>query len=361
MEFQFRGVWLPAEILQALEAGKVNTREVMLLCVVEALVTPERGCFASNGYLAKRLGCSGETVRRQLQRLEKIGLVKRTTRNGWRREIETAWSRLTPHKTVGGAPQDCGGYNKTKRGGDDVFFEVPETDQTHTEQATALATAIRTILPGRRCNLRTWAGEFALLAKEASGERVEAALAWYAKKIGGDYVPQAYSAKAFRQKFPAIEAAMRRDGGRSTVQAGYRASILAKKLGSLHTWPKGSESQLPQAVEVCLQRYGVWLRGLAEVAQGTAARDAAFASFVRDAALPAESYVCRWLEEVCRDVTGWDGWDGNLMRRVWRQDAQEFRTWGLSLSLEYAGNPERWERLQAAISKTKEGTCEREK
>ena len=77
--------------------------------------------------------------------------------------------------------------------------------------------------------------------------------------------------------------------------------------------------------------------------------------------MPAESYVCRWLEEVCRDVTGWDGWDGNLMRRVWRQDAQEFRTWGLALSLEYAGNVERWERLQAAISKTKEGTCEREK
>ena len=350
MEFQFRGVWLPAEILRALEAGQVNTREVVLLAMVDALVTPERGCWASNDYLAKRLGCSGETVRRMLQRLESLGLVRRILKQGWRREIETAWSRLTPHNSVEGAPQDCGGYNKPEKGVQMPFFDGPQQNDTHKRQAEQLAAAVRQVLPGRRCSVQAWAAEFATLAQEASPERVEAALVWYGQHIGGDYIPQAYSGKTFRQKFPNIEAAMRRHrGGEACVQPSEEALRLVERL-SVITWPKGSGKQLPEAVEISLQRYTAWRQALGWVVDDPPSQAMGrFAVYVKRLCPTPGKHVQEWFEAICRDVSGWDGWNGDLVRRAWRHDSKEFDRWGRQLAVEFAGNAERWGGLQTTI------------
>ena len=53
-------------------------------------------------------------------------------------------------------------------------------------------------------SLDSWANEFYLLRKSEKEEVINKVLDWYIKNIGGEYIPQAFSAAAFRKKFAAI-------------------------------------------------------------------------------------------------------------------------------------------------------------
>jgi hypothetical protein len=358
-EFQFRGVWLPAEILLALEAGKINAREIILLAMVDALVTPARGCWASNTYLGKRLGASPETVRRMLARLEGLGYLRRSQQKGQRREIETAWSRLTPHKTVGGSPQNCGGDNKGKTKEDSVvFFEdlsTPNTDPQDTEIATLLAKAVQGKLPGRRVNVAAWAKQVALLRREATPARVLAAAQWYATAIGGQWVPQAYSAKTFREKFPAIEAAMERAAVRepAALVVGARATGVLRRLEGL-SWPKGSGPQVPQAVQLSLDRFTAWQAARDRVTEDQRAaaciRAYKFGEYLQGTTPAPGAYVEAWFRRVHGMVQNWAGWSGRLSGMAWHMGHDEFQRVGRGWAEDYCGQPARWDAFHKLLA-----------
>lgn len=61
--------------------------------------------------------------------------------------------------------------------------------------------------------IKSWANEFRILSETNNIplSRIKAALKWYAKNIGGQYVPVIESGKAFRTKFINLEAAMDRE------------------------------------------------------------------------------------------------------------------------------------------------------
>ncbi len=62
----------------------------------------------------------------------------------------------------------------------------------------------------RRPSLLQWRKEFAHLLQEAGPARVKKVLDWYLLHIGEDYVPEAFCAKTFKDKFIKIEGAMER-------------------------------------------------------------------------------------------------------------------------------------------------------
>lgn len=61
--------------------------------------------------------------------------------------------------------------------------------------------------------IKYWSNDFRRLVEEneVAIERIEKALDWYAKNIGGEYIPVIESGKSFRDKFGKLEAAMGRN------------------------------------------------------------------------------------------------------------------------------------------------------
>ena len=66
---------------------RLTPADKLIYSAVLGLGRAERGCYASDRYLAQRFGISQRSVSRSLQRLESLGLIYRTHSVGGRRRI----------------------------------------------------------------------------------------------------------------------------------------------------------------------------------------------------------------------------------------------------------------------------------
>ena len=96
------------------------------------------------------------------------------------------------------------------------FFEMtppPDVNPIDLANAEALASAIRArALFQRPYRMTTWAEAFRKLrvVDQVDEARLSNVLKWYCAHIGGEFIPQAYSADGFRKKFLPIEQAYKR-------------------------------------------------------------------------------------------------------------------------------------------------------
>lgn len=65
----------------------------------------------------------------------------------------------------------------------------------------------------RTPNIKSWCRSFAKLERDVPKKKIREVISWYGKNVGEEFIPQAYSAKAFCDKFENIVAAMIRNGG----------------------------------------------------------------------------------------------------------------------------------------------------
>jgi len=91
---EFRGVWIPVEICQLVVEGEITAHQAFLAATIDSLVSEDRGCYASNEYLAQCTGSTAKAVSNAISHLKKKGLVWQTGFDGRTRYLETAWSRL---------------------------------------------------------------------------------------------------------------------------------------------------------------------------------------------------------------------------------------------------------------------------
>lgn len=92
-EYQFRGCWFPPVLMDMIADKKVSLPGAVLLMLVDSLCRHGgKDCWASNEYLGKRLGLSGERVRKIISELRKSGLLIQTGFDGRSRFLSTAWS-----------------------------------------------------------------------------------------------------------------------------------------------------------------------------------------------------------------------------------------------------------------------------
>lgn len=85
MNRNFKGVWIPKHIWLDKNLSVV---ERCLLAEIDSLSSTEKGCIASNGYLAELFGVSVPTITRGIGVLESLGYVVRLSQNGKRRELK---------------------------------------------------------------------------------------------------------------------------------------------------------------------------------------------------------------------------------------------------------------------------------
>ncbi len=90
------------------------------------------------------------------------------------------------------------------------FHDNKETN-AHTFAMTLYRTlAKKTKIMRHVKNMNVWVKEFAGLLTVVEDDDVREVLDWYVANLDGEYVPDARSASTFRDKFPQIQAAMRR-------------------------------------------------------------------------------------------------------------------------------------------------------
>jgi uncharacterized protein YeeX (DUF496 family) len=75
----FKGIWIPKEIWFA---SDLTYAEVILLSEINSLDLDDKGCIASNGYLAKFMGVSERTLRDHITNLKEKNYVYQASFNG---------------------------------------------------------------------------------------------------------------------------------------------------------------------------------------------------------------------------------------------------------------------------------------
>lgn len=220
----------------------------------------------------------------------------------------------------------------------------------------------------RRWSLCYWAKEFAKLFSELGFNvvpedsmdeapcrdmidfRIDAALNWYCDHISDQYAPQAWSAKAFRLKFDAIEAAMKRWQAKNpTVTVSKDAESIAKDLHRLN-WPGRTAEELPVAIQLSLDNY---LKFYLKIKGFDMSKHSVLGGFAKTllARLSYPSnFVAHWFNTEVSWITKAKDFNGSLVPTfVLRIDHEKFQAIGKRESTRYSGDTKLWTRLMKEI------------
>lgn len=376
-ERHFKGVWIPIEILDLAITKQITHGDVLLLSNINALTSRTRGCYASNRYLAETMGWTPRNTQERIAKLRKMGLLH-DVGGGIHRELETAWCRVegvTPHVTPPTTPTSPPTYttdNNTlpsPNGADGGFGMVEPEGIPPTEFdigiTTELLDACRRHLGAshkyvRRAKVSQWADYIRKLRTTDKVEeaRIRRVMDWYHKAIGEEFVPQAFSGEAFRNKFERLEAACKRDI-LSTTTVTQDARDIAARLAMLG-WPKGTGEAVPAATQACLDAYGAWIElrnGFnKKLMNGTAAKYADATRLFNlglhlARTMPAPSqFVEGWMRAVNTRINGWDGFHGELAPYIFKPEQKKFRSMGRGWAEAYCSDPDRWDRYTEVMN-----------
>ena len=70
-----RGTWVPNQLHALVQGGTLSVTEAWMAMLISSLSATEKGCYASNEYLGKKIKKSARNVRYILERLELAGIL----------------------------------------------------------------------------------------------------------------------------------------------------------------------------------------------------------------------------------------------------------------------------------------------
>lgn len=254
---KFSGIWIPADIWNQFMAGGITKTELALLGIIESLVGDE-GCYASNEYLADKLGSTSKSISNLIARLKAKGYIEQIKFDGRRRWLKTCWSRLSQTPPNGGprvnhntVESDCTTISKnteknkpaqntsiSREKEESMSEPVVPTDTVsfsfnsdgvnkfpastkqaavkqkkkpsprHLEWAERLQAAVRSVNGSNgRSKAAEWANHFRLLEEHDGHEAalIERVVGWYCRELvkhqDDPYFPRALCGSSFRKKF----------------------------------------------------------------------------------------------------------------------------------------------------------------
>lgn len=249
----------------------------------------------------------------------------------------------------------------------------------------------RGLVQGRKISPKKWVDEFRLLRAEVGDNtRIDKVMEWYLNHIGDQFVPEAFSGKAFRAKFLQIERAMKKDEKRNpNIPIEDSSKELIKWVGRLH-WRNGSEKQLPIVVQLSLnnwQQFSTTVtklyrvleqkhhthqkrlpaaiatvkgsarnRAIAELrAQtGYSIEQAAVYQFIKAVVIPnlgsKQHFIENWMKKVWHDVKKWKKWSGDLTQFTFAPDHKLFSSMGYDWATKYGNNASLWNRFMEELN-----------
>ena len=71
---KFKGWFIPADMVDLFQEGRITLKEMVLLAIIDSLVTAKgEGCFASNAYLGKKMCLGRDSIQKMISNLKKQG------------------------------------------------------------------------------------------------------------------------------------------------------------------------------------------------------------------------------------------------------------------------------------------------
>ena len=89
-ERDFKGVWIPRDVWLD---RRLTALEKVILIEIDSLDSTERGCYASNAYIAEFCQCSETKVSTAISKLVKLGYLRIKSFNGRLRELKSSLSK----------------------------------------------------------------------------------------------------------------------------------------------------------------------------------------------------------------------------------------------------------------------------
>lgn len=90
-ERDFKGIWIPAEVWLD---ERLNPLEKVILMEIDSLDCGEKGCYASNEYIAGFCQCSESKVAHAVTRLVELGYVSRKSFDGRQRILQSRLAKF---------------------------------------------------------------------------------------------------------------------------------------------------------------------------------------------------------------------------------------------------------------------------
>lgn len=205
-----------------------------------------------------------------------------------------------------------------------------------------------------RYNAPAWARAFLKLRNEAGPKTINAVLSWYCKNMGGEFVPVAYSAVSFRQKFSRIyDAMIRGNPGPEKVVINPEAEICLKEAG-FPIWRGGEMKDELEFVQASLNNYENFCDALEDFYENESGDSAAVANWLRGY-LSAEpvTAIANWIREVHSISLYWEQWDGSLLNWIWKPEQKLVRRRLRYAVAKFTGMPLDFDLLYTAINARK--------
>ena len=219
-------IGIPAEVLFN---PKLSSTQKILFGFIRNLSHTEKGCWASNRYLAKMIGVKDpQTVTNGVSKLKKLKYihVELTVKNGiqgrriyinknYLKMYDTPIKKLIdPYKKINTKyVSNSNTIQSTSKNSPTQIRNKPFLPLADYLYETLLAKAQMRF--GRHV-IPFWADDIRKLS-EINGidiKRISSVLRWYHENIGGDYIPIVKSGDGLRRKFVNLENAMGRLGGK---------------------------------------------------------------------------------------------------------------------------------------------------
>jgi len=201
----------------------------------------------------------------------------------------------------------------------------------------------------RRTNHKSWAKIFTTLETELGRKRVHTVLKWYRAHFGEEFVPVAYSAQAFADKFLRIEESMKRSNKRDQIAEPIVPTEEETKVMQdleILTWPKGAGATLPASVRESLSQYHSWEKVLRRF-RTTHKDEHTYCRFIdqlyASMFLSPRSFLLVWYQRIYDKAQNWEGWIPDLMREAWRPMHSEFQRMGRAEASAYFGDSMKWD------------------
>lgn len=363
--FQFRGVWIPADVLLMFKGKNITATEMAFLSIVDGLCEARgKGCWASNRYLAEMMGLHMSSVKTMIAKLRRIGLLH-SCQDGERRVLETVWTRPVP-ETVRGSTGDGTGRiiskeiildsiedNGSFRVGDYMVagFRPSAKQEKYSDFELGVAIVLREVIVqvmkiARPWRKSQWADTIRLLLKDLDGDkaRVTRVFDWWKDNPKRKGLPTVINAEQFRKHFIWIESVCDKEVG-PPVKIDEETKPIAKRV-LMRGWPGKSRDQVEGTIQITKDRLDAVVFNTRRLIEAQPKQDAYyhFLKYVRTQLGDPRQFSENWLYKLHEQYAGWDAWNEDLLSLAFTPDHKLFHKMGRRWATTYAQDARLWDR-----------------
>lgn len=223
----------------------------------------------------------------------------------------------------------------------------------------------------RNANTKKWQQEMRKLRSidKVSCDRIRRVLNWYKNNIGGEFIPEAFSGKAFREKFPKLEAAIKREQNNmksKPAKIDNKIQKLAHKLYKKYDWKHHTKTELEDLINITVTNYKQFYKKHKkyikkeqlkmqkwEKENPGETKTNTFLSFAqkisKQLVMKPSVFIKFWAKQVNKIIHNWGAFKGKLDYFAFTEDNEEFHKFGYTITKNITTRVGAWQTYFKAV------------